>query len=70
MILQVQDVSKKFGGLQALLDVNFELAEGQIMGLIGPNSKPLPPSITITRISRDIWNRKASSGSTLPFLKK
>jgi branched-chain amino acid transport system ATP-binding protein len=37
MILQVQEVSKRFGGLQALLDVNFELAEGQIMGLIGPN---------------------------------
>ena len=37
MILQVQEVSKKFGGLQALLDVNFEIAEGQIMGLIGPN---------------------------------
>ncbi len=37
MILQVQDVSKRFGGLQALLDVDFELAEGQIMGLIGPN---------------------------------
>ena len=37
MILQVQEISKKFGGLQALLDVNFEIAEGQIMGLIGPN---------------------------------
>ena len=37
MILQVQEVSKRFGGLQALLDVNFEIAEGQIMGLIGPN---------------------------------
>ncbi|MGD0827005.1 MAG: ATP-binding cassette domain-containing protein, partial [Desulfobaccales bacterium] len=37
MILQVQEVSKKFGGLQALLDVSFELPEGQILGLIGPN---------------------------------
>jgi len=37
MILQVQEVSKKFGGLQALLDVSFELSEGQILGLIGPN---------------------------------
>jgi branched-chain amino acid transport system ATP-binding protein len=37
MILEVKEVSKRFGGLQALLDVNFEIAEGEIMGLIGPN---------------------------------
>ncbi len=37
MILQVQEVTKRFGGLQALTDVTFELAEGEIMGLIGPN---------------------------------
>jgi branched-chain amino acid transport system ATP-binding protein len=37
MILQIQEVSKRFGGLQALLDVSFEIAEGEILGLIGPN---------------------------------
>lgn len=37
MLLHVHNVSKSFGGLQALLDVSFELSEGQIMGLIGPN---------------------------------
>ena len=37
MILQVQDLTKRFGGLQALSDITFDLAEGQILGLIGPN---------------------------------
>jgi branched-chain amino acid transport system ATP-binding protein len=37
MILQVKEVSKRFGGLQALTDVTFDLSEGEILGLIGPN---------------------------------
>jgi branched-chain amino acid transport system ATP-binding protein len=37
MILQVNRISKNFGGLQALLRVSFDLPQGQILGLIGPN---------------------------------
>lgn len=36
-ILQIQGVSKSFGGLQAVSDVSFDLPQKQILGLIGPN---------------------------------
>jgi branched-chain amino acid transport system ATP-binding protein len=36
-LLQVQNVSKRFGGVFALQDVGFEVREGEIVGLIGPN---------------------------------
>ena len=36
-ILQIQDVSKWFGGLQAVARVTFDLPQGEILGLIGPN---------------------------------
>jgi branched-chain amino acid transport system ATP-binding protein len=36
-ILEVQGLSKSFGGVQAVKNVSFSLAEGEIVGLIGPN---------------------------------
>jgi branched-chain amino acid transport system ATP-binding protein len=36
-VLNVQSVSKRFGGLQALSDVGIRIEQGQIYGLIGPN---------------------------------
>jgi branched-chain amino acid transport system ATP-binding protein len=35
--LQVEQVSKNFGGLSVLSDVSFNVDEGEIVGLIGPN---------------------------------
>jgi branched-chain amino acid transport system ATP-binding protein len=37
IILKIAGVNKRFGGLQALSNVNIEIAKGQIYGLIGPN---------------------------------
>ncbi len=36
-LLEVDKVSKRFGGLQAVKDLSFEVREGEILGLIGPN---------------------------------
>jgi ABC-type branched-subunit amino acid transport system ATPase component len=36
-LLSVRDLSKRFGGLQALEDVSFDLHSGEILGLLGPN---------------------------------
>jgi len=36
-LLEVRDLSIRFGGIAALSDVSFEVAEGHISGLIGPN---------------------------------
>lgn len=36
-ILEVRGLYKNFGGIQAISDLSFELAEGELLGLIGPN---------------------------------
>ena len=36
-LLEVRNVSKRFGGIEALAGVSFSISRGQIFGLIGPN---------------------------------
>jgi len=36
-LMELQKVSKRFGGLQAVRDLTFDVNEGEILGLIGPN---------------------------------
>ncbi len=36
-VLQLQQLTKNFGGLTAVQDVSFTVGEGEIVGLIGPN---------------------------------
>lgn len=37
VILKVENVTQRFGGLVAVNAVNFELRKGEIVGIIGPN---------------------------------
>jgi branched-chain amino acid transport system ATP-binding protein len=37
LILDVKNLTKKFGGLTAVNDFNFEVQRGEMLGLIGPN---------------------------------
>ena len=36
-VLSVENLCKSFGGLRAVEDVGFEVAPGEIVGLVGPN---------------------------------
>jgi branched-chain amino acid transport system ATP-binding protein len=65
-MLEVDSLSKAFGGVQALSEVSFSVAAGEIVGLIGPNGAGkttcfnlinglLPPSAGSVRLSgRDL----------------
>ena len=39
VLLETKNLSKSFGGLRALWDVNAQIEQGTIHGLIGPNGQ-------------------------------
>ena len=46
-LLSVRDLSKSFQGLQAMADVNMDLASGQVIGIIGPNGSGKSTTINL-----------------------
>jgi branched-chain amino acid transport system ATP-binding protein len=36
-LLRVKELSKSFGGVHAVVDISFDLRQGELLGLIGPN---------------------------------
>jgi branched-chain amino acid transport system ATP-binding protein len=59
-ILEVQGLTKYFGGLAAVKDVSFKMEEGMIFGLIGPNGAGKTTLFTMIAGSQ-----KPTSGSIL-----
>jgi branched-chain amino acid transport system ATP-binding protein len=59
-ILQIQNLSKYFGGLAAVSDCSLKIKEGSITGIIGPNG-----SGKTTLFNLIAGNLKASSGKVL-----
>jgi branched-chain amino acid transport system ATP-binding protein len=37
ILLEVERLARRFGGVQAVLDLSFQVREGEILGVIGPN---------------------------------
>lgn len=80
-ILEVQELSKNFGGLAAVNDLNFQVDEGEIRALIGPNGAGKtttfnvisgyyrPSGGAITYRGRDISGLKASAIAALGLVR-
>ena len=59
-ILEVNNVSKSFGGVKANVDISMSVEKGKIFGLIGPNG-----SGKTTLFNLIAGNLKSSAGSVL-----
>ena len=65
-LLEVKDVSRRFGGIVALDEVSFEVGEGEIVGLIGPNGAGKTTAFNvITRLYRPDSGELNFEGETL-----
>src|SRR5439155_1114908 len=46
-LLAVRDLSKRFGGVNALAGVTFEVEQGDVLGIIGPNGAGKTPRLLL-----------------------
>jgi branched-chain amino acid transport system ATP-binding protein len=68
-LLQVQDVCKSFGGVQALHHVTFDLIPGELLGVIGPNGSGKTTLVnTITRFVKPTSGRVIFKGRKISDL--
>ena len=65
-LLEVKNVSRRFGGIVALDEVSFDVGEGEIVGLIGPNGAGKTTAFNvITRLYRPDSGELNFEGETL-----
>jgi branched-chain amino acid transport system ATP-binding protein len=65
-LLEVKQVTRRFGGIVALDDVTFDVGEGEIVGLIGPNGAGKTTAFNIiTRLYRPDSGELNFAGDTL-----
>jgi branched-chain amino acid transport system ATP-binding protein len=65
-LLQLRDVTRRFGGLVALDDVSLDVAQGEIAGLIGPNGAGKTTAFNvITRVYRPDAGEVTFDGESL-----
>ena len=57
-LLKIADVSKRFGGLQALSGVSLTIEQGQIYGLIGPNGAGDQGDLVVETVHGNLVNAK------------
>jgi branched-chain amino acid transport system ATP-binding protein len=54
-LLEVRDVTKRYGSLAALAGVSFDVGEGEIVGLIGPNGAGKTTLVNVVSGSAPPW---------------
>ncbi len=65
-LLEVRNVTRRFGGIVALDDVSFDVEAGQIVGLIGPNGAGKTTTFNvITRLYRPDAGELSFAGESL-----
>ena len=67
-ILEVKNVSKSFGGVQANVDISVSVEQGSIVGLIGPNGSG--KTTLLKAINREIYPASKNNSWIKIFEKK
>ena len=57
VLMEMKNITLRFGGVKAITDISFDIREGEIRAIIGPNRSFRAPM----RRPRSSWNRLTAS---------